>query len=121
MLLCFAAALRFDNLLQIAPCIALITAFCVIARGADMFRLFSLPTSQARRTCLRNLFDPRHRSVFGDRFVIGKDVAADMSVPMYGVFAAVLALVTRALSGMPYHYVEKPEIALGKRLGKRSE
>ena len=44
-----------------------------------------------------------------------------MSVPMYGVFAAVLALVTRALSGMPYHYVEKPEIALGKRLGKRSE
>ena len=33
---------------------------------------------------------------------------------------AVLALVTLALSGMAYHYVEKPGIALGKRLGKRS-
>ena len=53
-------------------------------------------------------------------FVVGKDVAAEMTVPMYWIFVAVLALATLALSGMAYHYVEKPGIALGKRLGKRS-
>jgi len=52
-------------------------------------------------------------------FVVGKDVAADMSVPMYWMFVAVLALVTLALSGMAYHYVEKPGIALGKQLRKK--
>jgi peptidoglycan/LPS O-acetylase OafA/YrhL len=53
-------------------------------------------------------------------FVVGKDVAADMSVSIYWMFIAVLALVTLALSGMAYHYIEKPGIALGKRLRKRS-
>ena len=44
---------------------------------------------------------------------------ADMSVSIYWMFIAVLALVTLALSGMAYHYIEKPGIALGKQLRKK--
>jgi peptidoglycan/LPS O-acetylase OafA/YrhL len=120
-LLCCAAALQFDNLLQIAPCIALVTAFCVIAGGADMFGLFSLPTSHRLGELAYGIYLIHGIVLFvAINFVVGKDVAADMSVPMYWMFIAVLALVTLALSGMAYHYVEKPGIALGKRLGKRS-
>jgi peptidoglycan/LPS O-acetylase OafA/YrhL len=120
-LLCLAAALQFDNLLHIAPCIALSTAFCLIAGGADMFGLFSLPTSHRLGELAYGIYLIHGIVLFAAiNFVVGKDVAADMSVPMYWVFVAVLALVTLALSGMAYHYVEKPGIALGKRLGKQS-
>lgn len=120
-LLCFAAALQFDNLLQIAPCIALIAAFCVIAGGADMFGLFSLPTSHRLGELAYGIYLIHGIVLFvAINFVVGKDVAADMSVSIYWMFIAILALVTLALSGMAYHYIEKPGIALGKRLGKRS-
>jgi len=120
-LLCFAAALQFENLLQIAPCIALITAFCVIAGGADMFGLLSLPTSHRLGELAYGIYLIHGIVLFtAINFVVGKDATAEMSVPIYWVFVAVLALVTLALSGMAYHYVEKPGIALGKRLGKRS-
>jgi peptidoglycan/LPS O-acetylase OafA/YrhL len=120
-LLCFAAALQFDNLLQIAPCIALITAFCVIAGGADMFGLFSLPTSHRLGELAYGIYLIHGIVLFvAINFVVGKDVAADMAVSIYWMFIAVLALITLALSGMAYHYIEKPGIALGKRLGKRS-
>ena len=119
-LLCFAAALQFDNLLQIAPCIALIAAFCVIAGGADMFGLFSLPTSHRLGELAYGIYLIHGIVLFAAiNFVVGKGVAADMSVPMYWMFVAVLALVTLALSGMAYHYVEKPGIALGKQLRKK--
>jgi peptidoglycan/LPS O-acetylase OafA/YrhL len=120
-LICFAAALQFENLLQIAPCIALIAAFCVIAGGADMFGLFSLPTSHRLGELAYGIYLIHGIVLFvAINFVVGKDVAADMSVLMYWMFIAVLALVTLGLSGMTYHYVEKPGIVLGKRLGKRS-
>ena len=120
-LFCFAAALQFDNLLKIAPCIALITAFCVIAGGANMFGLLSLPTSHRLGELAYGIYLIHGIVLFtAINFVVGKDVAADMSVPIYWMFVAVLALITLALSGMAYHYVEKPGISLGKRLRKRS-
>lgn len=120
-LLCFAAALQFENLLQIAPCMALITAFCVIAGGADMFGLFSLPTSHRLGELAYGIYLIHGIVLFAAiNFVVGKNATADMSVPIYWMFVAVLALVTLALSGMAYHYVEKPGIVLGKRLGKQS-
>jgi peptidoglycan/LPS O-acetylase OafA/YrhL len=119
--LCLAAALQFDNLLQIAPCLALIAAFCLISGGADMFGLFSLPTSHRLGELAYGIYLIHGIVLFAAiNFVVGKNATADMSVPMYWVFVAVLALVTLALSGMAYHYVEKPGIALGKRLGKQS-
>ena len=121
-LLCLAIALQFDNLLQIAPCVALIAAFCLIAGGADMFGLFSLPTSHRLGELAYGIYLIHGIVLFAAiNFVIGKEVAADMSVPVYWMFVSGLALVTLALSGMAYHYVEKPGIALGKRLGKQTK
>ena len=121
-LLCLAVALQFDNLLQIAPCVALIAAFCLIAGGADMFGLFSLSTSHRLGELAYGIYLIHGIVLFAAiNFVIGKEVAADMAVPVYWMFVSVLALVTLALSGMAYHYVEKPGIALGKRLGKQSK
>ena len=120
MLICFAAALQFENLLQIAPCIALIAAFCVIAGGADMFGLFSLPTSHRLGELAYGIYLIHGIVLFAAiNFVVGKDAAAGMSVPIYWMVVAVLALATLALSGMAYHYVEKPGIALGKQLRKK--
>jgi peptidoglycan/LPS O-acetylase OafA/YrhL len=51
--------------------------------------------------------------------LVGREVTASMSVPIYWSFVGLLALVTLAVAGMAYHYVERPGIDLGKQFQRR--
>jgi peptidoglycan/LPS O-acetylase OafA/YrhL len=119
-LICLAIVLQFPNSHQIVPCVVLIVAFCLIAGGADMFGLFLLPTSHRFGELAYGIYLIHGIVLFAAvSFLVGRDVTANMSAPMYWMFVALLALVTLSLAGLAYHYVEKPGIELGKRFRRR--
>jgi len=119
-LICLAVVLQFSRALDIIPCVALITAFCMIAGGADMFGLLLLPTSHRFGELAYGIYLIHGIVLFTMvSFLVGRDATASMSVPIYWMFVALLALVVFALAGLAYHYVEKPGIELGKRFRER--
>ena len=119
-LMCFAVVLQFPTAHQILPCITLIVAFCIIAGGANLFGLLSLPVSVRLGELAYGIYLIHGIVLFTTlNFIIGKDATAGMSPPMYWACIALLVPVTLALAGIAYHYVEKPGINLGRQLRKR--
>ena len=119
-LICLAVVLQFSSSLKIIPCIALIIAFCMIAGGADIFGLLSLRTSHRFGELAYGIYLIHGMVLFtAINLLVGREVTASMSVPIYWAFVALLALVTLGLAGLAYHYVEKPGIELGKRFQRR--
>jgi peptidoglycan/LPS O-acetylase OafA/YrhL len=119
-LICFAVVLQFSSALKIIPCIALIIAFCMIAGGADIFGLLSLQTSHRFGELAYGIYLIHGIVLFtAINLLVGREVTASMSVPIYWSFVGLLALVTLAVAGMAYHYVERPGIDLGKQFQRR--
>lgn len=116
-IICLAVVLQFSSSLQVIPCVSLIFAFCIIAGGADIFGLLSLPTSHRFGELAYGIYLIHGIVLFTSiSFLVGRDTTASMSAPIFWMFVACLALVTLALAGLAYHYIEKPGIDLGKRL-----
>lgn len=119
-LICLAVVLQFSSSLRIIPCVALISAFCMIAGGADIFGLLSLPTSHRFGELAYGIYLIHGIVLFTSiSFLVGRDATAAMPVPIFWMFVAFLALITLALACLAYHFVEKPGIELGKLLRRR--
>jgi peptidoglycan/LPS O-acetylase OafA/YrhL len=96
-LICLAVVLQFSSSLKIIPCIS--HRFGELAYGIYLIHGIVL--------------------FIAINLLVGREVTASMSVPIYWLFVALLALVTLAVAGLAYHYVERPGIDLGKQFQRR--
>jgi peptidoglycan/LPS O-acetylase OafA/YrhL len=117
-LCCLAGVLLFRSAYDWIPSVLLTAAFSMIAGGADLFGLLSAQTSRRLGELAYSIYLVHGIMLFIlIHFFLGMNNVAAMSSSSYWLCILALIPFLLGLSAITFHYIEKPGIRIGKKVG----